>query len=164
MSPRFRNVTLTVHRWTGLTVGLVIVMLAVTAGILVFRAQLEPVVAKPLFAIGRCSTPAPLDLVTANALQAHPSAKVDDIRIRPGGDGPTLVRFLDREMLYVDPCSGRVLGEQNKYGGLFGLPEKLHRFKFIDGETGTVADGTITAVFLVALIFAGLGGPRQPWP
>ena len=156
MNPRFRNWTLTLHRWTGLTVGLVIVMLAVTAAIIVFRGQLEPVVFKPLFAVGQCTSAAPLDAQMAAAQAAHPGAKVDDLRIRPRLDQPTLVRFLDKEMLYVDPCSGSVLGSQTRYTGVFGFPEKLHRFKFIEGEAGAIADGTITAIFLVVLIAGGL--------
>ena len=61
-------------------------------------------------------------------------------RIRVDGE-PTQVRFLDREMVYVDPCSAAVLGQENKYGGIFGFPERLHRFKFIEGEAGALLGG-----------------------
>ena len=156
MSPTLRKVTLQVHRWTGLTVGLVIVMLTVTAAIIVFRPQLEPLTSSHLFDVGQCTTPVSLDTLAANAVNAHPGIRPDDIRVRPGAREAVQVRFADRELLYVDPCSGAVLGEQNKYGGLFGLPEKLHRFKFIEGEVGAAADGTITLVFALVLIAGGL--------
>jgi vanillate O-demethylase ferredoxin subunit len=156
MSPTLRKVILQVHRWTGLTVGLVIVMLAVTAAIIVFRPQLEPVTSAHLFDVGQCTTPVSLDALAESAVKAHPGIRPEDIRIRPGGREAAQIRFADRELLYVDPCSGKVLGEQNKYGGLFGLPEKLHRFKFIDGEAGTAADGTITLIFALVLVAGGL--------
>ena len=161
MSPAFRKVVLVVHRWTGLTVGLVFVMLAVTAAILVFRPQLEPIVSPGLFAVGQCAARAPLDTVVANAVSAHPGGKLDDIRIRTSGSEPTQVRFLDRTLVYADPCSGNVLGEQNKYGGLFGFPEKLHRFKFIGGEAGAVTGGVVTLIIMLMLV---VGGVVVWWP
>src|SRR5437870_4496849 len=109
MSPGVRKAVLVVHRWTGLTVGLVFVMLAVTAAILVFRPQLEPIVSPGLFEVGQCAARAPLDTLVANALSAHPGGKLDDIRMRPGGPEPTQIRFLDRTLVYADPCSGKVL-------------------------------------------------------
>lgn len=156
MSPTLRKVILKVHRWTGLTVGLVIVMLAVTAAILVFRPLLEPVTSARLFDVGQCTAPVSLDALAANAVEAHPGNRPEDIRIHSGAQEPVQIRFADSELLYVDPCSAKVLGQQNKYGGLFGLPEKLHRFKFIKGEVGAVANGTITLVFALVLVVGGL--------
>jgi ferredoxin-NADP reductase len=160
MSPAIRSAVLVVHRWMGLTVGLVFLMLAVTAAILVYRPQLEPLVSGPLFAAGQCATKMPLDVVVRNAAQSHPGAMLDDVRIRPDGK-PALVRFLDREQVYVDPCTGDVLGQQNKWKGFFGFPESLHRFKFIEGEAGALIDGSITLVVALVLI---LGGIIVWWP
>jgi vanillate O-demethylase ferredoxin subunit len=161
MSPAVRKAVLVVHRWTGLTIGLVFVMLAVTAAILVFRPQVEPVVSPALFDVAQCAAKAPLDTVVANATRSHPGGKLDDIRIRGGGIEPTQVRFLDRTLVSVDPCSARVLGEQNKYGGLFGFPEQLHRFKFMTGEAGAITGGLITLAILVLLV---VGGVVVWWP
>ena len=155
MSPAFRKTVLAFHRWTGLTVGLVFVMLAVTAGILVFRPQLEPAVSPELFTGSACATPAPLDTAIASAVAAHPGGKLDDVRLRPAGD-PAQVRFLDRTTIHVDPCTARVLGESHKWSGAFGFPEMLHRFRFIEGEAGPLLDGSITAAVLVLLLVGGI--------
>ena len=160
MNPRVRKTILVVHRWTGMTVGLVFLLLAVTAAVLIVRPQVEPVVAPALFDTGHCATRIALDTVVANAAKFHPTGKLDDVRIRPGAE-PTLVRFLDREQVYVDPCDGRVLGTQNKYRGIFGLPENLHRFKFIEAPTGEILDGSITLAVLVLLV---VGGVVVWWP
>jgi ferredoxin-NADP reductase len=156
MSPAIRKAVLVVHRWTGLTVGLVFVMFALTAAILVFRPQLEPVASPGLFDVGQCATRAPLDLGVANAVRSHPGGTLDDMRIRGAGAEPTQVRFLDRTLVHVDPCTGKVMGEQSKYGGLFGFPEQLHRFKFMSAEAGAIAGGTITLITLVLLVVGGL--------
>src|SRR5206468_7918118 len=83
MSPAFRKSVLFAHRWTGLTIGIVIAMLAITAAILVFRPQLEPAVSTELFARGSCTTLLPLDDRIAAAQRYHPHGKVDDVRL-PG--------------------------------------------------------------------------------
>jgi vanillate O-demethylase ferredoxin subunit len=160
MSPAFRSTVLLVHRWTGMTVGLVFVMLAVTAAIVVIRPQLEPVISPALFDVGHCAAKLPLDTVVANAVASHPGAGLDDMRIRVDGE-PAQVRFLDREQVHVDPCSGRVLGQQNKWGGFFGFPEMLHRFKFVQGEWGEVIDGWITLFVGLVLV---IGGVIVWWP
>src|SRR6266481_3160180 len=82
MSPAIRKAALFVHRWTGLTVGLVFLMLAVTAAILILRPQLEPVASPGLFDVGQCATRAPLDVGVANAVRSHPGGTLDDMRIR----------------------------------------------------------------------------------
>ena len=156
MSAAVRKAVLVVHRWTGLTVGLVFVMLAVTAAILVYRPQLEPVVSGSLFDVQPCAARANLDSLVASAVQSHPGVRLDDVRIRAGRAEPTQVRFHDRAVVYVDSCTGKVLGEQNKYGGFFGFPEKLHRFKFIEGEAGALLDGFITLAVALVLVVAGL--------
>ena len=55
MSPKLRKTVLVVHRWTGMTVGLVFLMLAVTAAVIIVRPQLEPLTAAPLFATSHCA-------------------------------------------------------------------------------------------------------------
>jgi ferredoxin-NADP reductase len=83
------------------------------------------------------------------------------VRLAGNATQPTAVRFFDRAIVYVDACSGNVVGERNKYGGLFGLPEQLHRFKFVGGEAGALADGFVTLAFLVLLV---VGGAIVWWP
>jgi vanillate O-demethylase ferredoxin subunit len=162
MSPAFRKSVLVAHRWTGLTLGIIIAVLAITASFLVFKPQLEPAVSGELFAAATtCTTPLPLDDRIAAAARYHLKGKVDDVQLPGNVLEPTVVRFFDRAMVYVDPCTARVVGERNKYLGLFGLPEQIHRFKFIAGEPGTLADGFITLFFLVLLI---VGGVIVWWP
>ncbi len=162
MNAAFRKGVLLAHRWTGLTLGIVIAMLAVTAAILVLRPQAEPLVSSELFARATsCTMPIALDARIAAAERHHPQSKVDDVRLPGDVLEPTVVRFFDRAMVYVDACDGRVVGERNKYAGLFGLPEQLHRFKFMPGDAGETTDGLVTLCFLVLLV---AGGAIVWWP
>ena len=55
MSATVKRGVLKVHRWTGLTVGLVILMMALTGSVNLFRPQLEPVVNRDLLTVPACS-------------------------------------------------------------------------------------------------------------
>ena len=155
MNPAFRSTILVVHRWTGMTVGLVFLMLAITAAILVFRPQLEPALSPRLFVAAQCAARASIDDQVASAACVHPGVRMDDIRIRASGE-PNAVRFQDRELLYVDQCTAEVVGRENKYGGFFGFSEQLHRFKFIPGEPGAILDGIVTLLVAIVLVAGGI--------
>lgn len=160
MNPTLRRSFLLVHRWTGLTLGLLVVFLAVTGLTLVFRPQLEPVVSHDLMAAGTCREPLPLDALLASARTVHPKGAIDVIKIVEGES--TMIRFADKIGVYIDPCNGVVLGQQHRWGGPINTLEQLHRFRFIDSsDVGNFITGS--AAFAAALIFA-IGGLVVWWP
>ena len=81
MSPAINKSIRVVHRWVGLTVGLVIVMMALTGSVNLFRAPLEPVINRDLLTVESCSERVPLDVLSANAQAVRPAAELDYIRI-----------------------------------------------------------------------------------
>lgn len=154
-----RNYFLPVHRWTGLTVGLVIVLMALTGAGIVFRPQLEPVLNSELLTVASCTERVTLDTLTANAQAGRPAAKLDYIRLVAGEPGAArmpaaAVRFTDQTFVYLDPCSGDVLGERHRYGGLLGTIEQVHRFRFM--PNGSWITGTCALLFAVLLVGGGL--------
>jgi vanillate O-demethylase ferredoxin subunit len=153
MSPAIRKWLVAGHKWTGLTLGLIFVVMAATGATLVFRSQLEPVVSADLYTATTCETKLPLDSLRAQAASAYPTAEIDYVRILGEKGRPILFRFDDSMTLYLDPCTGQVLGQQFRFSGVFGRLEQIHRFRFMpnyDLVTGTVALG-----FLFPM--AGLG-------
>jgi vanillate O-demethylase ferredoxin subunit len=73
-----------------------------------------------------------------------------------------VVRYSDLQGVYLDSCSGRVLGEQARWGGLFGTIEKLHRLRFLaDGDLSELLSGTASVLFASFLV---LGGLTLAWP
>lgn len=150
---------LPVHRWAGLTVGLVIVVLALTGAGMVFRPQIEPLVAGDMLSVPRCAGAASLDAMTASAIAAYPQGTIDFIRVDRGEPGaartPTAwIRFLDKETIYFNPCTGAQTGRVNRYEGFFGTLEYIHRARFI--ENGNKVSGIFVLAFLPLIALGGL--------
>jgi len=98
------------------------------------------------------------ELVT-NARAVHSTSPVNYIWVHSESDASTWVRFVDNDTVYLDPCTAAVLGEQYRYGGLFGRLEQLHRFKFM--PHGSLVTGS-SALSFVALTV--IGGFIVWWP
>ena len=133
-----------------------IVWIAVTGALMVFRPQLTPLVNRDLLVVAPCTSRLPLDQLTEAALAAQPSGKLDYIRIFGADDASAMVRFAGQNQatVYLNPCTGTVLGEQDRFGGLFGRLEQLHRFRFI--KSGNLITGTSALIFASILIAGGL--------
>lgn len=164
MSPAFRSRLFQIHRYTGLTVGLVILLMAVTGASIAFRPELEPVLNSDLLTVPTCTGRVPLDTLTANAAALRADATLDYIRMVAGEPGAVrmpsaMVRFTDQHFVYLNPCTGAVLGERARYGGLLGTIEKIHRFRFM--KNGSLITGTSAILFGVLLIG---GGVALWWP
>lgn len=160
MRALIRTVVLPVHRWTALTLGLVVLWMALTGLGLLFKTQLEPAVDRSLDAVPACLTPQPLDRLVARARVAHPEGVLRLVGIEGAITRSTWVRFANGDTVYLDPCSGRVVGELNKFRGLFGALEYLHRLEFLSDADHVVA-GTVALAFAVIIV---LGGIVIWWP
>jgi vanillate O-demethylase ferredoxin subunit len=155
----FRPLLLLIHRWCGLTVGLVILLMASTGASIVFRPDLEPVLNRDLLTVSACTARVPLDTLTANAAASRPGATLDYVRLVAGKEGAprmpsAMVRFTDQYFVFLNPCTGEVLGERSRYGGLLGTIEQIHRFRFM--EHGNLITGTSAIVFGLLLVVGGL--------
>ena len=147
------------HRWVGMTVGAVIAMFAITGAMMMFRPQIEPRLNLDLVSVPACRGQASLDAMTATAKQANPKGMVDFIRIeqeRLGSDRhlATWIRFMDKDTYFFDPCTGKLLGSNNRYKGFFGTFENLHRMRFVEG--GNKVTGSFVALFLLIGIPSGV--------
>jgi vanillate O-demethylase ferredoxin subunit len=159
MKQILRKYLLPVHRWTGLTVGLVIVLMAVTGAATMFRPWLEPRLNPELLTVPACTQQASLDTMTANAQASHVNARPDTIRLLAAApDAARMpaasVRFVDQTYVYVNPCSGVVLGQRHRFGGVPGTIEQIHRFRFM--QNGSLITGTSALLFGLVLIVGGL--------
>ena len=160
MRALIRTFVLPVHRWTALTVGLVVLWMALTGLGLLFRTELEPLVARGLETVNACAAPQAVDELVARARLAHPQGAVRLVAIEGSGTRSVWVRFGNGDTVYLDPYSGRILGDLNKYRGLFGALEYLHRLEFLAGA-GHLAAGTAALAFALVIV---LGGLALWWP
>jgi vanillate O-demethylase ferredoxin subunit len=149
------------HRWTGLTIGLVLVFMAATGVLISYRSRMEPAVYRDLLTAPACGRRVSLDELARNAREAHPKGEFDYVRIKGATAGSaripaTQVRLSGpgfQDDVFFDPCTGAVLGQRGRYGGFFGAVESWHKFKFI--KNGFVVSGT--AALLMVLLLAGAG-------
>jgi uncharacterized iron-regulated membrane protein len=151
-----RTGVIQLHRWVGLTAGLLAVFLAVTGGWIVLRPLLDPVTYPELMVIPSCAKPLPVDRLAAAARAVHPKGKLTYVYLYGSGTASTMVRFSDADQVYVDTCSGEVLGHQARYGGLYGTMEALHRFRFMSGGAGLTIIGWGALLFAIVMVAGGL--------
>lgn len=153
MSATFQKRLLDFHTWTGLITGLVIVFLAVTGAGFVLRPQLDTIVNRDLLVVTACQSRLPVDELAASARRAHAGA-LRATELSDDDRASAAVVFANRDQVYVNPCTGAVLGVQNVYGGLFGTLDSLHRFRFM--EWGRQFAGWNNVGFALLLIIGGI--------
>jgi vanillate O-demethylase ferredoxin subunit len=150
-----RERILQLHRVIGLSIGLFVVLVALTGAGMLLREPLEPVVYPNLLKVPACTERLPLDTLIANARASNPGAgKPKQLRIYGEADASTRVLLSDDHWYYLNPCTGKVLGNEHRYGGLFGTMAKLHSFEYLDN--GSVIAGTLALTFALVLIGGGL--------
>jgi uncharacterized iron-regulated membrane protein len=158
---QIRNTVLQAHRWAGLTVGLVLIYVALTGLTMLFRPQLEPLVERGLREVSSCVARLPADALVRSAREVHPGGRIRQLEIADGGFGATVVRFDDLVGVYVDPCNGAILGQRDRWGGVFGMLEYLHRYRFVGN---TDVSETIAGSVAFTLVLMVLGGIVAWWP
>ncbi|HZZ92181.1 MAG TPA: PepSY-associated TM helix domain-containing protein [Usitatibacter sp.] len=152
-----RESVLIVHRWTGLTVGIVLMAVALTGLSMVFRPQLEPRLERALNEVATCSQRMKLDDLADRAHAAHPHGAIRQVELAHGAYGATVLRFVDNMGVYIDPCSGRVLGMQDRWGGVFGTIEYLHRLRFLHNtDLSETVLGTLSLTLAFVMVVGGL--------
>jgi ferredoxin-NADP reductase len=154
MNAVFRKKLLWLHTWSGLTVGLVIVLLGITGAGMVLRPQLDKLVNQDLLVVPQCNARLPLDTLAATADAAHPEDQLYSIEVSPDAETSTAIKFTNKDLVYLNPCTGAILGLQNQYGGYFGIVDYLHRFRFMDG--GRQFAGWMNLVFAILLVVGGI--------
>ena len=155
MSTLIRDGVMPLHRWTCLTLGLLVLWMALTGLGLLYRVQLDPMVNRQLEAVPACGSPQPLDEQLAAARLAHPAGTLRLIGIEGSESRSSWFRFANGDTVYVDPCSGRVLGALNKFKGVFGTLEYLHRLEFLSSASH-VAAGSTALIFALVIVIGGL--------
>jgi len=150
----FRKRLLQFHLAAGLTAGLVLTIMAAAGVLMVFRPQLELRAYPELFSVAPGTKRLSLDTLAANAAAVHPGRKMNQIRFWSAPTRSAMIRCANGDQIYLDPWTGRVLGMQNRYRGLFGRAEDIHRFLGLGSGVGT----HVTAVAALLFIFIILSG------
>jgi uncharacterized iron-regulated membrane protein len=171
-----RRVIFQVHLWTGLGLGLYVVVLCVTGSLLVYRLEIDRLVAAPRAVLTPGRTPLPQDELRAAAQRAHPGwtvASVHEGSFRPGPArggvqrpaDPTATIVLERggetkDRLF-DPYTGADLGD-SMTGGQWAVLwiVRLHDDLLLDRPQGTRLNAALSLVFTLVV----LTGAVVWWP
>lgn len=151
---KLRPILLWLHRWIGVLAGLVILVLALSGGVLVFDRELDRWLNPDLYPRApRPASPQKIESSLAALRQQHPETKVLGLRL-PRDERDALVCFAGNRALHLDPARAEVLGSRLRNEGFLRTVAKLH-VNLLAGKTG----GTIVAVatgFTLALALSGL--------
>jgi uncharacterized iron-regulated membrane protein len=158
---------LRLHRWAGLSIGIALIFIAATGATIAFRRHLEPIVNRDLLTVPACTGRVPIDTLAAKARAAHPDGHQDYVRITNVADDPARTRAAQirvrgegtQDDIFLNPCTGDVLGQRARYGGVLGYAEGLHKLRFLPG--GQLVAGWIA---LLSAIFLIAGGLYMWWP
>lgn len=154
-----------VHRWLGLTAGLLLAVIGLSGAALVFREEIDRTLNPHLLRVAPMSTRAPVSEPLQAAVdvvaRAYPGEQPTRIRM-PRAPNGTLEVWLGVEpsrYAYVDPKQGTLLGARRPTEFLTGVLFLLHT-KMLVGEAGHLAVGVCGLV----LVLLGSSGLVVWWP
>ena len=138
-----------------MSIGLILVVVAVSGSVLAFRSTLEHRLDPHKFAVAPGSGRlAPSELL-ARSRAAHPAGELESLRLYGDPGAPFIAYYSNRDYVHLNPYTGEVLGIRQRYGSLFGWFEGLHKFLQLDPSVGEPIMGYAALTFGL-IILSGL--------
>ena len=152
MKPALRKPLLAFHLWTGIIAGLVLIVVALSGCVLIFRAQFERRLDPQRFIVKGDGPRRSLDQLAVAATAAHPAGTLESVRLFGDPTMPVMYLFSNKEYVHVDPHTGAILGTRQRYGEGFGWVEGIHKYLTLEPSLGENVNGGLAFVF--AFLFA----------
>ena len=162
-----RRISLILHRYLGLYLGAVIVVLSLTGSVLVFRGEIDAWMHPDVVRVAPTTERVSLDRVTHRVEAAFPGDQVRLVRLPQSPTEPYKVWLSEasHERVFVDPADGTILGHWDERETLTGWLFTLHTDLFA-GTTGAWVVG-LSGLALALLCVTGLvlwwPGVRNWW-
>jgi uncharacterized iron-regulated membrane protein len=168
----FRPAMAWLHRWAGLTLGLLFVLMGLTGTLLVFEHEIDEALNPQLFhsaPASACSAPLTPDTAAAAVQAQWPKARVGGVFLPRHEGGSWRVTFkapgVETGEALLDACSGALLGSRDRaavgFGAQYLMPMmQTWHLNMFQGKSGRLAQGYIGAAIAV-LLAAGL---YLAWP
>ena len=160
-SRKLRNISLALHQYIGLVVGLLLIIVGLTGSLLVFQHEIDRFLVQRQFGLvipqqQRVSIESVLNTVKA-AYSDRPDLKLNSIDTHPENN-IYKVRFFasddKRTEVFVNSYTGKILGDRIWDNSLIGVTFKLH-FALLVGRTGEIIVG-VAALLLLILSITGI--------
>ncbi|RFC40180.1 MAG: putative iron-regulated membrane protein [Candidatus Nitrotoga sp. CP45] len=151
-----RKVVSKLHLYTGLAIGLLLVVSGLTGSMLVFREEIETLVYPELMNTVPRDARVSLPMVLETVQHAHPEDKPVFIRMPRSPEQTYLIKMNNAHDLfvYVDPYNGKILGEHRQEDTFTGWIALLHT-ELLSGERGEIILG-VSALLLIGMSITGL--------
>ncbi len=151
-----RRFVFKLHLYTGLLVGLLLVLSGLSGSVLVFREEIEAFAYPELLVTTAQGERVAVDEVLQTVQRAYPEDRPFAIRIPRTPQQTYLVKMNSAHDLfvYVDPYSGRILGAHRQKNSATGWVSLLHT-ELLSGKAGETALG-IGGLLLIGLCATGL--------
>lgn len=175
MRRAIRRAVLWLHRWAGMTLGLLFVLMGLSGALLVFEHEIDEALNPRLFhgatvaGGAACPSPPGVDGVAAAVQAQWPTAKIGFIYLPRHDGGSYRATFkapgMEAGEAMVDACSGVLLGSRDRAAlapdaaHLMPMLQTWHLNMF-QGKAGRAAQGYLGAAVAVLL----LGGLYLAWP
>lgn len=159
MSSRLRTLALKVHLYLGLTAGLVIMVLCLSAASLVFEQEITRVLHPERFAVYGTGPSVPLRAILDSARAAAPTATIGGLLVTNDSTRPWEVNGGPAGRILIDPYTGHVIALAPFRLPFFQKAMELHRWLLAD-DLGEKITGAATVMFVVLL----LAGMVLWWP
>lgn len=157
MRVSFYNLAWRWHFYAGLLVAPVMIILAVTGIIYLFKPQLDPLLYPQLMRVQAQAQSLPADALLAQVRDAYPHASID--QYLPPATADSSAQFILAQdgrslSLFLDPYSGALLGTQDAFYNLQAMARALHG-ELLMGKVGD-AIVELAAGWGVVLVISGL--------
>ena len=158
MKPRTKKALLAFHRWSGISAGLIIVLVGVTGSLLVFEDELDVALSPDLYSAEVKGSRLPLDQVVSQAVRTYPGWQPAFVSRLDDAPGRTLTVTLvdaggNERQVFVDPFTAEIVGERSSLSSM-ALIRRLHGDLTL-GAVGENALGLLS-VLLMAMFAIGL--------
>jgi uncharacterized iron-regulated membrane protein len=155
-SQRRRRFWRKVHRWLGLTLGVLAVVIGITGSALVYETEIDVLLNSDRYAITGAEVALPVSAYLARASDVGADVRPVNVRFpvaarmlpvvvlaQAGGEGAGLVR------INLDPPTGRVLGSEAP-GGFVGTMRFIHGHLVFPGQRGHEIVGIVGISMLIS--------------
>ena len=154
-----RRILFTLHLWTAMIAGALLVLLGVTGAILAFEEPIDHALNPGLFYVHPQGSALPASALLNRVRQDFPGKRATILMFGKAPDLATVATVPGVGSVFLDPYSGRVVGvrKSNKY-----FTQTVHQLhiRLLMGDTGS----RILGVAGLVLIFLTLSGIYLWWP
>ncbi|OKH28770.1 PepSY-associated TM helix domain-containing protein [Chroogloeocystis siderophila] len=158
---RIRNVVFQLHRYIGLFVGLITVVVGLTGSLLVFRQEIDRVLVRSQFGevVPQQSLITPTELLeTVSTTLRDRHLILDSLSIPLTTNAPYAVwlKSIDEKWteVFINPYTGVILGTRQWENSLYDVVYRLH-YQLLAGDIGLTVVG-IVAFLLLLLCITGI--------